>query len=392
MHLQAPGIAAAQVHLLQVLVQAALGEQVLLAQQFLGQQRHLRQLGRTRDARRRRAVRQRIAVGHQVVAAQAFVAAQQLAHVLGHVGVGGGFAGDHVRIEGRRAAHGLAGVVDDEIQPVAGGQQGLAEGFHAGRVAQVQAEHLEAVAPLAEIRLLGVTRGGIARETRGDDQRRPRAQQLQASLVTNLHPAAGEQRHAPAQVGGFGALVEIELGAGRAHLVVEVVDARVLLLAHVAVLRLDGLAHGVVGDLVHRRLRGREIVRRREHRLAAQLADAGGVEHGVVVRVLLLHAFAAGLAAALAVVERVGVVEAVNRGLQALLLGFGQGFERGLVGRHGFQQFGGGAQALDQGLAAIGRSRGGIGHEKRVESRRGCARGGLFSQEPPRGRRKGPLL
>jgi hypothetical protein len=41
---QAPGIALAQVDLLQVLVEPAFGEQMLLAEQFVGQQRHLRQL------------------------------------------------------------------------------------------------------------------------------------------------------------------------------------------------------------------------------------------------------------------------------------------------------------------------------------------------------------
>jgi uncharacterized protein (DUF1697 family) len=43
----------------------------------------------------------------------------------------------------------------------------------------------------------------------------------------------------PRQVGGLGALGEVEVGARRAELVVEVVDLGVLLLADVAVLRLD---------------------------------------------------------------------------------------------------------------------------------------------------------
>jgi hypothetical protein len=34
------------------------------------------------------------------------------------------------------------------------------------------------------------------------------AQQLEAGLVADLHAAAGEQRHAPAQVGELGALGE----------------------------------------------------------------------------------------------------------------------------------------------------------------------------------------
>ena len=95
-------------------------------------------------------------------------------------------------------------------------------------------------APLAEVRFLRVARGGIAREAGGDDQLRAGAQQLQAGLVADLDPAAGEQRDAAAQVGQFGALGEIELRAGRAQLVVEVVDLRVLLLADVAVPQLGG--------------------------------------------------------------------------------------------------------------------------------------------------------
>src|SRR3546814_7385252 len=58
--------------------------------------------------------RARIGLRQQVGAAQAFVVAQQLAHVFGHVAHGGGFAFHHVRVERGRAAHGLAGVVDDE--------------------------------------------------------------------------------------------------------------------------------------------------------------------------------------------------------------------------------------------------------------------------------------
>ena len=65
----------------------------------------------------------------------------------------------------------------------------------------------------------------------------PGAQELDAGLVADLDPAAGEQRDAAAQVGGLGALGVVELGARRAELVVEVVDVAELLLAHVAVLR-----------------------------------------------------------------------------------------------------------------------------------------------------------
>lgn len=138
-HQQAPGVAPAQIHLLQVLIQASIREQVLLADQLIVQQRHLRQLGSTGEAvgavqaapmhRRQRHCR---GIAQQFGRAQAFVMADQVAYGFRQLMQRGGFAGHHVRVELRRAAHRLAGVVDDEVQPVTGGQQLAAERFHAG--------------------------------------------------------------------------------------------------------------------------------------------------------------------------------------------------------------------------------------------------------------------
>jgi hypothetical protein len=50
------------------------------------------------------------------------------------------------------AADGLAGVIDDEVQPLAGGVQMMAERFNAGRVTQVEAEDLQPVRPVGEVR------------------------------------------------------------------------------------------------------------------------------------------------------------------------------------------------------------------------------------------------
>ena len=144
----------------------------------------------------------------------------------------------HVRVKLRRTANGLAGVVDDEIEPRKSLEQLPAEGLDAGRVAHVQSEDFEAMPPLAEIRFLRVALGRIAREARGDDQPRARAQQLEARLIADLHASAGQQRDAAAQVRQFGSLVEIELRARRTHLIVEMVDHRELLLADVAMLRI----------------------------------------------------------------------------------------------------------------------------------------------------------
>ena len=122
--------------------------------------------------------------------------------------------------------------------------------FDARRVAEVEAEDLESVAPLVEVGLLGVARGGVAGEARRHDQLRARAKQLDPGLVADLDAAAGEQRDAAGEVGGLGALGEVEVPAGRTELVVEGMELGVVLLADVAVLRLEQLAEvGVVLDL-----------------------------------------------------------------------------------------------------------------------------------------------
>ena len=107
-------------------------------------------------------------------------------------------------------------------------EQVPAERLDARRVAQIEAEDLQPMAPLREVRLRGIARRRVAREARGDDELRAGAQQLDARLVADLHAPAGEQRDAPAQVGRLGALAEVQLRAGRAELVVEVVDRRVV--------------------------------------------------------------------------------------------------------------------------------------------------------------------
>ena len=75
----------------------------------------------------------------------------------------------------RRAAHGLAGVVDDEVQRGQGVRQVLREQLHAGRVTQVQPVHLEAITEVLEVLLPGVAGGRVAWEARGDDHAGPRA-------------------------------------------------------------------------------------------------------------------------------------------------------------------------------------------------------------------------
>src|SRR5258705_5075247 len=70
----------------------------------------------------------------------------------------GGLTGHHVGVEVRRTTDRLSGVVDDEVQSVARGEQLLAEGLDAWRVAQVEAEDLETILPFVEIGLPRLTR------------------------------------------------------------------------------------------------------------------------------------------------------------------------------------------------------------------------------------------
>ena len=69
---------------------------------------------------------------------------------------------------------------------------------------------------------------------------RARTKQLEARLISDLHAPARQERDAAAKVRKLRALGEIQLGARRAHLVVEVMDLRVLLFADVAVLEFFG--------------------------------------------------------------------------------------------------------------------------------------------------------
>ncbi len=197
----------------------------------------------------------------------------------------------HVLVEGGWAAHGLACVVDDRIEPGARRQQVRAERLDTGRVAEVETEHLEPITPLCEVRFGGVALRCVTGEACRHDQLGTAAQQFDARLVADLHAAAGEQHDHPGHVGEFAALGEVQRGALGAQLVVEVMDLAVADLADVAVLRFDGFAERClvrnVDDLVLLEVRRRMEVGCREHRPAAQRADAGLTENLVVTLRLL---------------------------------------------------------------------------------------------------------
>ncbi len=153
------------------------------------------------------------------------------------------------------------------------------EGLDAGSVTKIESVHLEAVPPVVEVGLGGVSGSSIAGKPGGDDQRGATAQQLDTGLVSDLDPAAGEQRHHAVHIGRFGPLGEVESGALGAELIVEMVDVVILELAHVAVLRLGGGSF----DVDAARVRWGEHVRRVEHRFVAQLSDTGAAEDRLVV-------------------------------------------------------------------------------------------------------------
>ena len=84
-----------------------------------------------------------------MVTAEAFVSAEQVLRASsGRSLQRTGFAGHHVLVEIGRTTNRLAGVIDDEIEPRARGEQVTAKGLHTRRVAQVQAENFQAVAPI----------------------------------------------------------------------------------------------------------------------------------------------------------------------------------------------------------------------------------------------------
>ena len=187
----------AQIDLLQILIEPALGEQMaLVAASSSGSRRHLRQRRGRASARARRA-RSRREPGRRSRACRSAAAPRRRRAGAARRPAACAPQRDvsrvhHVAIELRRPPHGLAGVVDDEVEPVVRRQQVMAEGLDARRVPQIEPEDLEPIAPLGEVRFLRVARGRIARKARGHDQVRAGAEQLDARLIADLDAPAGQ--------------------------------------------------------------------------------------------------------------------------------------------------------------------------------------------------------
>ena len=169
-----------------------------------------------------------------MIPTHSFVAADQSAHVLRHLTERRRLTCHHVRVEVRWPAHGLAGVVDDEVQAVAGIEQLAAERLDARRVTEVETEDLESMSPLGKIGFIRVPHRRIARKTCRDDETRAASKELQPGLVADLDATAGQERDSSPEIGALSAFREVQRRTRWAQLIVEVVDGRVLLLAHVA--------------------------------------------------------------------------------------------------------------------------------------------------------------
>jgi hypothetical protein len=155
-------------------------------------------------------------LGHGPVGVERFVLAVH------EVGVGAG-----------AAAHGLRGVVDEDVERPGGGDV-VGEGDDLGGVAQVDADDLEPVDPLGAVGELGEPAHGVPREAGRDGQVRPVAQEHEGDVHADLGAPPGEQGAAAGEVGALITLGVRHRGAGRAEPVVERVDEGVVGVADVA--------------------------------------------------------------------------------------------------------------------------------------------------------------
>src|SRR5690606_13768040 len=110
----------------------------------------------------------------------------------GEGGVCGRLALDEPGIRPGGAAHGLGGVVDEDVQRAAGGDL-VGQRHHLGGVAQVHADHVHAVGPLGVVVHRGEPARGVAGEAGGDGDVGAGAQQHEGDVHADLRAAAGEQ-------------------------------------------------------------------------------------------------------------------------------------------------------------------------------------------------------
>jgi hypothetical protein len=274
------------------------------------------------------------------------------------------FAFHHVGVELGRAADGLAGVVDDEVEAREGRHEVAAEGFDAGGVAEVEAEDLEAVAPIGEVGFPGVALGGVAGEAGGDDEVRAGAEEFDAGLVADFDASAGEEGVAAAEVREFGSFCVVEVGAVGAHLVIEVVDDGEVPFADVAVVLFGGLSWWGLGSFcifgrfaAGKVALGRVDVGGGEDGLAAEGADAGLVEQVFGALGLAGGALTYGGLEGAAELGFVGIVDFSDEAVEAFAEVGGEMVEESAIGGQGFEEFDRGGGSFDEagwGWSAMG--------------------------------------
>src|SRR6185369_5886785 len=96
-----------------------------------------------------------------------------------------------------------------------------------------------------------------------------------AGLIADLDATSRQQRHPATQVCRFCSLREVEFGARRAKLIVEVMNRRIRLLAYVTMLRLGGFTEIGILHIALFEVGWRKNVWRSEESLAAELSNAG---------------------------------------------------------------------------------------------------------------------
>src|SRR6185369_15590528 len=133
----------------------------------------------------------------------------------------------------------------------------------------------QTAAPDFKVRLPGIAVRRIPGKSRRDNKRRTCAQKFDAGLIADLDATSRQQRHPATQVCRFGSLREVEFGARRAKLIVEVMNRRIRLLAYVTMLRLGGFTEIGILHIALFEVGWRKNVWRSEESLAAELSNAG---------------------------------------------------------------------------------------------------------------------
>ena len=144
---------------------------------------------------------------------------------------------DQRRVGLGRAPDGLRGVVDQDVQRPSRADR-VGERHDLRGVAQVDADDVQTIEPLAAVRHRREAPDRVVGKARRDRRLGAVAQQPQGDVHADLRPPAGQQRATAAQVGARLASLMVQRGARRAELVVERVDLHEARLADVTRARL----------------------------------------------------------------------------------------------------------------------------------------------------------